>query len=198
MTTRNNLIWLATAVVMTGCVPSLHPLFTAEDLVFDRRLEGMWVDAPDGGDSWTFQKSSETAYDLTVTDRPSSMDKAAGQRASHFEAHLLRLGEFLFLDISPVEPGTGTDLYKGLLIGTHCFFKVSIEPDVLRLAPLNLDWVEHMIAEKKVSIAYDRLDEGGIILIASTKELRAFALAAVEDATAFPETEFHRRKGAHR
>jgi hypothetical protein len=89
--------------VTTGCVPSLHPLFTAEDLVFDRQLEGTW----------------------------------------------------------------------GILIGAHCFFKVSIEPDVLRLAPLNLDWVEHMIAEKKVNIAYQTLDTGGLILIASTKELQA-------------------------
>jgi hypothetical protein len=156
------------------------------------------VQARDGGDSWTFRKSSGTAYDLTVTDRPSAIEKAAGQRSSHFGAHLLRLREFLFLDISPEEPGKGTDLYKGLLIRTHCFFKVSIEPDVLRLAPLNPEWVEHMLAEKKLNIAYEKLDRGGIILTASTRELQAFALAAVEDAAAFPETEFHRQKGAGR
>jgi hypothetical protein len=41
----------------------------------DRQLEGIWVDVQDGGDSWTFQKSSETAYELTVTDRPSPIEK---------------------------------------------------------------------------------------------------------------------------
>ena len=53
-----------------------------------------------------------------------------------------------------------------------------------------------MIAEKKVNVAYQTLDAGGLILIASTTELQAFALGAVEDARAFPEAEFHRRKGA--
>jgi len=90
------------------------------------------------------------------------------------------------------------DLYRGLLIRTHCFFKVSIESDVLRLAPLNRDWVEQVVAEKKFNIAYEKLDDGRIILIASTQVLQAFALAAVEDTAAFPETEFHRSKGSER
>lgn len=31
------------AVILGGCVPSLHPLFTENDLIFDANLVGKWA-----------------------------------------------------------------------------------------------------------------------------------------------------------
>jgi hypothetical protein len=103
-----------------------------------------------------------------------------------FEAHLVRLGEFLFLDIYPQEPEiNANDFYQIHLIPAHTFLRVWIEVDILRLAMLDSDWLEDMIAQKKVDIAHETLDDL-LLLTASTKALQEFMLKYAEDSKAFP------------
>ena len=40
--TPRGLAWLSVVVLM-GCIPSLHPLYTEKDLVFDESLLGEWT-----------------------------------------------------------------------------------------------------------------------------------------------------------
>lgn len=182
---------LKTAVVLViilflaGCVvPSLHPLFTEKDLVFDPALVGTWAEE-DQEETWAFLKSGDNVYDLIHT--------AEGLPVK-YEAHLGRLGEFMFLDVYPGEPEVKNDFYKLHLIPVHTFWRVWIEGDVLRIAMLDPDWLKGMIAQKKVKIAHERMEDG-IILTASTQELQKFILQYAEDLKAFPDpTKFHRRK----
>src|SRR5437879_5803659 len=147
---RSHMILATGFLFLTGCVPSLHPLFTEHDLVFDHRLVGAWSQG-DSKDTWTFQKSGPTEYRLVTTDRPFAMDaKTGGKRSDRFGAHLCRLGTYLFLDLYPQEPQiTTTDFYKAHLVAAHSFVKVSIDEDSLHLAPLSHDWVENMIARNQ-------------------------------------------------
>jgi hypothetical protein len=118
-------------------VPSLHPLFTASDLVFDHRLLGAWSEG-DSKDIWTFEKSGAKAHRLTTTDRPFTFEnKAGGKRFGRFEAHLCQLGKYRFLDLYPQDSrAASTDFYKAHLIAAHSFLKVSLDGDDLHLAPL--------------------------------------------------------------
>jgi len=178
------LILLGVAIFLVGCVPSLHPLFTDKDLVFDQSLVGTWVDE-DGKSTWTFQKSGENAYELVYTEN---------EEPAKFQAHLLKLGEFLFLDIFPEESGMKNGLYKGLLIPAHGFSRIWIEGDSVRLAYLDPDWLKQMIDKKKVKIDHDFVDQS-IILTAQTSELQNFALKYAEDVKAFSnKSELHRQK----
>jgi len=178
------MVALGLAVLMAGCVPSLHPLFTEKDLVYDPALVGTWAEE-EGEDIWIFRKSGDNAYDLIYSQK--------GVPAQ-FEAHLVQVAEFLFLDTYPKEPHIKNDLYTIHLIPAHTFSRIWIEGDVLRLAMLDLDWLKRMIAEKKVDIAHERVDEG-IVLTASTKELQEFVLKYAEDEEAFHDpTELHRQK----
>jgi hypothetical protein len=80
------------AIFLTGCIPSLHPLFTGDDLVFDHRLIGVWAEA-DSKEAWTFQKSGAKEYRLMTIYHPFAIGgKAGGRRSDRFDAHLCRLG----------------------------------------------------------------------------------------------------------
>lgn len=178
------MVALGLVAFMAGCVPSLHPLFTEEDLVYDPALVGTWAEK-EGEDICTFRKSGENAYDLIYTEE--------GVPA-RFDAHLVRIGEFLFLDTYPGEPDIKNGFYLVHLVPAHTFLRIWIEGDVLRYAMLDLDWLKKMIAEKKVDIAHEQVD-GDILLTASTKELQEFFLKYADDDKAFPDLkELHRQE----
>jgi hypothetical protein len=169
----------AIALLLAGCVvPSLHALFTDEDLVFDPNLIGTWAKEGEE-DTWTFQEGAGKAYKFIYTEK---------ETPAEFEAHLGRLDKFLFLDTYPEEPEIENDLYKLHLIPAHIFFKIWVKDDTLRLAALDPDWLKNMIDQKKVNIAHERVEDS-IVLTASTKALQEFVLKYAEDAEAFSDPE---------
>lgn len=174
----------AMVTFLTGCVPSLHPLFTKEDLIFEPTLVGTWIDE-NGKDKWALQKSEENVYELIYTENDAP---------AKFKAHLLKLGEFLFIDIFPEEPDMKNTLYKGHLLPVHSFSRIWIKGDTLLLAMLDDNWLKDMVKEGKVKIGHDWLDQD-IILTASTKDLQKFALKYSDDDKAFSnKAELYRQK----
>ena len=67
----------------TASAQSVAPLFTTKDVVFDRTLIGFW----EGDCNLRLQKSGENAYEGACDD-------------IRFDAHLVRLGKFLFFDVT--------------------------------------------------------------------------------------------------
>ena len=190
-------IWIAfaLAVLIAGCVRSLHPLFTEKDLIFEPTLVGTWVDG-DGKDTWTFQKSKDKSYTLIhfQHEHGKFMEGKETGDTARFEVKLGRLGNFFFLDIYPEEPTIKNDLYKIHLIPAHTFSRMWLEGDELRLSMLDNDWLKKMIAEGKVQITHEKID-GDVILTAPTEELQKLVLKYAEDTKAFPEPgKLHRLK----
>ena len=188
MRTGTALMALAVAALVTGCIPSLHPLYTDQDLVFEPRLVGTWV-GEDEDDTWVFEKSGEKQYELTFTED--------GVPAK-FEVHLVNLGGSLFMDFYPqeldIEADTDNEFYWLHWIPAHTFARVSIEEDVLRMEMLDADWVDTSLAEGEVKIKHERVNDN-IVLTASTKKLQPFMLECTEDEDAFADpTEMKRQK----
>jgi hypothetical protein len=184
MRAAKSMVALGLVMLLAGCVPSLHPLYTEEDLVYDPALVGTWTEE-ESEDTWTFRELGDEAYELIYT------EKGVPAR---FEAHLVRVGEFLFLDTYPGEPDIKNDFYLIHLVPAHTFLRIEIETNVLRYAMLDLDWLKRMISEKKAEIAHEEI-EGGILLTAPPKELQAFLLKYAEDDKAFPDPqELHRQE----
>ena len=176
---------LCFTLLMAGCVRSLHPLYTDKDLTFMTGLIGSWTEESGSKDTWIFQQSGETSYDLIHT------QKGAPAR---FEAHLVKLDKYLFLDLFPDQPDTKNDFYKSHLIPAHTFSRIWIEGDVIRLALFDNDWLKEMIAKKAVTIQHERIEDG-IILTARTEDLQKLVLTYANDEQAFPKpSELHRRK----
>jgi hypothetical protein len=199
---------LCIAAGMVGCIPSLHPLYTEKDLVFDSSLLGTWVfvDPEENRHSmsWVFQKSKEYAdsYDLTITEEEfgfTELDRVVDDYCAAitgsprkniqsepgepytFEARLVRLGKYLFLDIFPQKIGVKNSYYVISMIPTHMFFKIKIKKNILRIGMMSPEWLEELIDQKEVNLKHLRDEERGMILTASTEELQKFIVQYAEE-----------------
>jgi hypothetical protein len=172
---------------MTGCfVLSVHPLYFEKNLVFESGLVGTWGEEEhekDLSELWIFKEAGDKSYQLIIREE----EEGEGM----FEAHLLKLGEHMFLDLYPEEPETGSEFYNIHVIPAHSFIRVSLEGHVLRLGFFDLEWLKKNIEEGKVSIKHERRDDT-IVLTASTEELQKFVLKHVEEAFPFEGGDLHR------
>jgi len=172
--------------LLTGCVPSLHPLYTNDDLIFDQSLLGSWVGEKKSG--WTFSNDGDKkAYKAVYTDE----DGKTGE----FVAHLVKLKKTMFLDLYPADPSLAqNDFYKMHLVPAHSFLLVSkIEPE-LQIAALNPSWLKDYLAKHPEAIAHEVLEEKQIVLTASTKQLQEFLLTHVQTKDAFGDMSSWKRK----
>jgi hypothetical protein len=177
---------IALTVLLSGCVPSLHPLYTESDLLFDPALIGSWAERGDE-DTWRFQKAEkgDKTYKLICTEK--------GVPAE-FSVHLVLAGKLRFLDIYPEEPQIKNDYYKVHLIPAHTFLRIRIVGDALHIAMMDGDRIKKGLNTGKLKLAHTRVDDW-LVLTASTKELRQFAQKHGDDPAVFAnESELHRLK----
>jgi hypothetical protein len=168
---------LVLSLLLAGCVPSLHPLYTEKDLVYDAALLGVWVD-DEGRTSWTVKRAGDKSYSLMAIDEKGN--------ARHYEGHLLDLGKHRFLDLLPEKP----EVEDYHLIRAHTFYRIWAYGDTFRLAGLDPDWIR----KRKIAIRHELLPPKGMLLTAPTKSLQEFVLQYVEDPEAFPHQEEYRRR----
>jgi len=179
------------AVLLGGCVPvmSLHSLYTEENVVFEEKLLGTWVDDPNSPETiWEFRRIDKTKkeYKLIISDDEN--------KKGSFVAHLVKLEDSLFLDVFPDEfpcdtedPNKTNWLYNVFfLVPVHTFIKIdSIEPQ-LKMRLTDDDKMEELL--KKEPNAVKRMSiEDMLILTASTKELQAFVLKYADDNRVFTD-----------
>jgi hypothetical protein len=104
------LIPLSLVLLATACGPVewLNPCFKEEDLVVEPALEGNW-NGEDGTSILTFRAASDKSYE--VLDTEIRADNAEPEK-NKFQAHLVRLGEFYFLDLVSQTPQVNIGAYK--------------------------------------------------------------------------------------
>ena len=177
------------AALLGGCLPvmSLHSLYTKENVVFEEKLLGTWVDDPNSPEAiWEFKRIDEpkNAYKLIFSD-----DK--GQKGS-FVAHLVKLRNKLFLDVypdklpwEPDDPNKVKWLFNSFfLIPAHTFIKIdSIEPQ-LKMRLINDGKMEELLEDDPNAVKHTSIEDR-LILTASTEELQAFVLKYADDSRVF-------------
>lgn len=161
---------------MTGCIPSLNPLYTEKDLVFLPELLGTWTD-PKSNEIWTFDKKSKTEYVLTHAD---------SNYLANFRVHLVKIGETIFLDLFPLKQDAGDYLYQMHFFPVHTFSKLTASKDQLTIAMLDLAWLEEGIDSNELDIEHAKANET-ILLTAPTQELQAFMLKHAKEEAAFSD-----------
>jgi len=180
---------LAAILLATGCVVSLHPLYRDQELVSVPDLTGRWSQRDDRRETWTFQRSAGSLYRLTI-DSPDDPEPLT------FEAGLVRLGEYLFLDIKPDHPVIKR--YALYVVSFHAFGRIWVERNAFLIRPLDGRWFSWEAFEGRIDLAYIRLDEDFFLLTAPTRDLQRFALQYATDGEAFPRafgTTFVRTEG---
>ena len=188
--TMKNRFFVLTAgvsLVLAGCfVPSVNPLYTEKDLVYDPALLGTWGE-PKDEERYIFTRAGEKAYTWTVKEKDGS---------SEFDAHLLQLGEHRFLDALLVRmkgewKGGGFGRVAYVARPAHIFFKVEVTNATLRLGGLHPEWLGKLLKEQPGLIAHewvkepDANDESRVLLTASTADLQKFMLKYVGNTNVF-------------
>ncbi len=179
--------------LVAGCYTlSVHSLYTGDDIVFDSRLIGVWGAPGESNETWTFEKSSGDAYRLVL--RNEGLEELEGDSAGEkyqliteidpvrdgiFEIHLVKLGEYLFLDVYPEEPEIGNELFKAHVIPAHSFARVKIAEDSFSVAFFDTQWLENGIKEGRIFIDHTKRDDM-VVLTANTADLQKFILKNID------------------
>ena len=178
--------------VLCGCYTlSIHPLYDEEHLTLEPNIVGVWGNSENSAETWEFQKNGENAYRLIVREEglketgkePAKVELVTtvdSTKDGVFEAHLVKLGKYLFMDLYPEEPLLGNELTKSMVIPTHMFFRITLKGDTLELGMFDLE--QFMKENNQVLPLKHETVDGIKLLTASTGELQAFMLKHVDKA----------------
>lgn len=190
------------AGLVAGCVPivSLHPLFTKDNLAFDEKLLGVWledVNSPEA--SWEFARMTEDEAANLPNDLKSEFKRVyrlnivdkEGHRGS-LAACLVKLGSRMFLDVLPdTLPSGERDIEKAkllynafLFLPVHGFLRVDAIGDQLKMRFTNDDEFKKLIEAEPQAVKFTEVDNR-FVLTASTKELQAFVTKYADDSRLF-------------
>lgn len=187
-------VLFAFVVLITGCVRSLHPIYTSSDVVYREDLIGTWAQS-NGESTWHFTEAErddrDRAYRLVITDK-------RGQPGT-FLAHLVKLGNHHFLDLFPIAPQVANNgIYKFHFQRTHTFFRFKLHEGTLQLAWLSPTWLEKHLQSNPDALTHTFVTPTGhlptrreenaserLLLTASTTELQAFFQLHANTAGAF-------------
>jgi len=179
-------------LLIGGCIPSLHPLYTKDDCVFDSNLLGEWVEE-DENNTWNFTKLDDDSYKLALVE---------DSVLSNFYIHLVKLGDDLFIDFFPDSKNVKcevNDFYLLQVIYVHIFGKITINENEVEISLFDYDWIEKLFKQNKIRIPHEVLKypdskNENILLTASTEELQAFVKKYADDENAFIEPQILKRK----
>jgi len=174
-------------LTLTGCPAySVHPLYTNEDAIVEPALEGSWVDTSEDPTEFSFRKSAEHEYSMTMSDPKSKI-------VQNYTVNLVRLGDQMFMDIVFKDQAVN-DTKIDDPIGTvpcHIIVKVNIAGDDLAYAVMDDDPIQKQGPLEKPPLGYVTTDEGPLVT-AETDALRRYV--STDKGDAFPNWEHLTRK----
>lgn len=183
------LIAIGLVLLISGCIPSLHPLYFKEDRLILEILEGKWLSSDN--DTWEFKKvEKEPSYILSFTEENQPGEQSKQNHTANFEANVLKLGDCYFMDLYPGDNDQLDELNNLLsihLISAHSFLKLEIDNSQLIIYQMNPDWLINLFKENKIRISHEVVDEDKIVLTASTRELQKFITKYEHEEEAFLE-----------
>jgi hypothetical protein len=179
------------SIAATGCdgdgalfVVSLQPVYTQLDLEADSRLNGMWSDK-EGDVTLSFEQGTENGkeneYKLVVKEKNGEQEESG-----EFEARVVRLGTYYFLDIYPQSSKEGSDFYRLHFTRAHTFARVEINEDSIQLAFLSASWLEAKMDEKTVDTPCVKVDDE-LLLTGTTEEVQELVFSNASNDEAFAD-----------
>lgn len=192
---------LLLVVTFSGCLSTLHPLFTAKDLIFDARLAGQWTTG-DSGTVIRYERGSVAAF----KDQPAALQQLAdrsyvvtvtnndGEVVQKYLGFLLRIGANMYMDYYPVrtpKQQTYASLYMQQLIPMHTIYRLRFKNDkTFDASQFDQDYLVRLLKQKQLRIRHEE-GPNGIVVTAPTEELQQYVLKygdvpeAYEDASTY-------------
>src|SRR5438876_1941711 len=162
-------------LLLAGCwVYAANPLAERpEDYTFDVRLLGTWVQPEAGCTLQLTRFFDQPRYAVHFAAPPEKKGDGClldeGQSAT-FEGWLAEIGEWRFLDITPVDRQPH---HHDLPL--HSFYRVRLDAGGLTLTPLDHEWLQGQLLQERPNLVGRTIPGGDtIVLTSSTKQLRDF------------------------
>jgi len=180
------------SIVATGCdsdgspfITSLQPFYTQLDLEPDSRLNGMWSNK-EGDVTFSFEERKEEGkakeYKLVVMERDGEQEMSG-----EFEARVVRLGAFDFMDIYPQSSKEGNEFYRAHFTRAHTIARVEISQNSIQMAFLSARWLKAKMDEKSVDIGYVKVEDT-LMLTGTTEEVQEVVFSHANDDGAFADS----------
>jgi hypothetical protein len=198
MKTRKSLfvVMILLLIPLASCTPqlALHAWFNDKDLVLEPGFAGTWLSVddkgkPEDGGDWTFAQDVEMGYTISLHDDSQPDIK------SSWEVRLFRVNGQLYVDAVQQQTRYKGESLMELFVPGHMVGTAKLAGDSLSLRFLNDEWMDKALKANPALIKHEMVDKDDAVLIASTTELREFALAHAADAKAFSVSfDFVRKK----
>jgi hypothetical protein len=176
---------LMAAGLSSGClVLSLHPFFEEDAIVFEEQLIGTW-ESIENAATLHIERAEWRSYRIRYEQ---------GAETTELAGYLTRIGSERFLDLAPEHGEAHTEF----LIPAHGLFRIEVDGDALRVAPLNHDWFHAMMHDPRpprgLRLTVDERDH--VLLTSLTKELRTWLAQWSNHPDVFSPAETLRRRKA--
>ncbi len=190
---------VAISVLCYSCtvVQSLNPLYSPDkkEVVFDESLLGTWGEEGDKA-LIIFKRPGREMAEFKEKVYVLLFKEERGKAPAEFRAHLVKLGDYLFLDVyvdedlfeKYVSKDVAGGLYLSHLVPTHTFWNIRVEGDDLHLRALDPEWFWNNQDKLEIDAVYIDKKSGGeerIVLTANTPDLQKFVLGYIENPKAF-------------
>jgi hypothetical protein len=147
------------------------------DRAFEPALLGAWL-MPSPGCMATISITADNGEYVARETSEGEKCTEEDKKLIDYRAKLYKLNGQLFLDVT----ARSQDVCK-LCIPVHWIFRITIEKDLLALAPINSDWLRRGLESKTARLA--TLDNETNVVTATAKELKDFCRKYADDKEAF-------------
>jgi len=185
-------------IFLSGCLTTLHPIFTEKDLAYDPKLTGTWNTENQGNKGKVVISNLATENSLELPGNISTIKQkgyfiryqdSTGKTSEQYIAFLARIGKHLYFDYYPADKKEDRKLdeFFGVhFIKMHTSYRVDISKDgSFELTQLDEGYVRKLIDEKKIRISHEIDADDNTVITASTKELQQYLLKYGDEPSAY-------------
>jgi hypothetical protein len=180
---------------LSGCLSTLHPLFTEKDVVYDPRLVGTWI-AGNGDDPSHLENGSidtavfEQGSAASFIELPDALRRLAprayvvtykkGQKTTKYHAFLCHIGKDYFLDYYPAatpRQKTYDAFYKSHFTKMHSFYRIRFSGNNrFEIELFDDGYLTDLIKQKQIRIQHEVRFDGSYLITAPTEELQQYVM----------------------
>ena len=185
-------------IFLSGCLTTIHPIFTEKDLAYDSKLIGAWDTENEGKKGKVIISNLATENSLELPGNISAIKQQGyfiiykdenGKTSDQYIAFLARIGKHLYFDYYPADKKEDRKLdefFEVHFVRMHTSYRVEILKDGgFELSQLDGSYVKSLIDEKKIRISHETDADDNTIITASTKELQQYLLKYGDEASAY-------------
>ena len=180
-------ILFSAAVCLVGCLTTLHPIFTGNDLMTDARLIGNWEKEkdktkviyrrPDANEinnlSPALQTHAGKIYMLDEKDQKNNVTSTS-------YAFMAKLGKYYYMDYYPAgekERQLAYSFFAEHYTPMHSIYRIQFKNNnSFNIQRLDGGYLEKLIKNKQIRIKHEVMEDGGIFITAPTAELQQYLI----------------------